>query len=86
MKVIGLQKIELNIIQKDHSTRALTMQIVRNYKMLWYKRRCRVIDAKHLCVNSRGISDLSVYPNGEFKENNLPEFSRLYSNLTEVLK
>jgi GTP cyclohydrolase I len=49
----------------------LTMQIVQELQRTWNGRCSCVIDAKHLCVNSRGISDIE---------------SSTYLNLVENLK
>jgi GTP cyclohydrolase I len=49
----------LNIIQKTAGTRALDNANRSGItKCFGYKDVACVIDAKHLCVNSRGISDI----------------------------
>jgi GTP cyclohydrolase I len=49
------------------------MQIVQELQRTWNGRCSCVIDAKHLCVNSRGISDIESSTvtsefGGKFKE------------------
>jgi GTP cyclohydrolase I len=48
----------LNIIQKTTGTRALDNANRSGITKCGYKNVACVIDAKHLCVNSRGISDI----------------------------
>ncbi|WP_103327021.1 GTP cyclohydrolase I FolE [Bacteroidetes bacterium endosymbiont of Geopemphigus sp.] len=61
-KVIGLSKINRIVdyyARRPQVQERLTMQIVRSMqKMLGTQDVACVIDAKHLCVNSRGIRDI----------------------------
>jgi GTP cyclohydrolase I len=70
----------LNIIQKTAGTRALDNANRSGItKCFGYKDVACVIDAKHLCVNSRGISDIeSSTVTSELVENLRPKLEESF--------
>jgi GTP cyclohydrolase I len=78
----------LNIIQKTTGTRALDNANRSGItKCFGYKNVACVIDAKHLCVNSRGISDIeSSTVTSELVENLKPQARREFLIILETKK
>ncbi|BAV95306.1 GTP cyclohydrolase I [Ichthyobacterium seriolicida] len=81
-KVIGLSKINRivnNFSKRPQVQERLTIQIVREMqKNLKTQNVACIIDAKHLCVNSRGIKDtasstITAEFGGEFKNKEVKE-------------